>query len=186
MNRLLIILCLLASPIFAADEKPAEPQNFTHRITGLFAPSRETTLRTALETLPNVKLVSLDFEHAEGVFNYDPAVAFNGTKPEDITKRFDELLRNATRSTLGIAALITTPHDKLTRIDIPVISCDCQACALGIYEIIYKIEGVAAATVELKEGRVTALIESEKTSQLALEDALKKREVKLNTPPKTP
>ena len=186
MNRLLIILCLLASPIFAADEKPAEPQNFTHRITGLFAPSRETTLRTALETLPNVKLVSLDFEHAEGVFNYDPAVAFNGTKPEDITKRFDELIRNATRSTLGIAPLITTPHDKLTGIEIRVISLDCQACALATYEAIYKIDGVAAATVDYKEGRVTALIHSSKTTQPALEDALKKREVKLKAPTNNP
>ena len=186
MNRLLAILCLLACSVFAADEKPAPPQNFTHRITGLFSPERETALRTALEKLPDVKLVSVDFEHAEGVFSYDPAVAFKGVKPEDVTKRFDELLRNATRSTLGIAPLITTPHDKFTRIEIPVIGLDCQACALATYEAIYKIDGVAAATVDYKEGRVTALIDSGKTAQPALEDALKKREVKLKTPPKTP
>ena len=105
MNRILAALYLLACAAFAADEKPAPPQNFTHRITGLFSPDRETALRTALEKVPGVALVSVDFEHAEGVFSYDPAIAFKGTKPEDITKRFDELLRNATRSTLGIAAL---------------------------------------------------------------------------------
>jgi len=145
-------LLALACAAFAADEKPAPPQNFTYRITGLFSPDRETMLRTALEKMPNVKLVSVDFEHAEGVFSYVPAVAFKDTKPEDITKRFDELIRNATHHTLGIASLITTPHDKLTRIEIPVIGLDCQACALGTYEAIYKIDGVAAATVDYKEG----------------------------------
>jgi len=186
MNRILVTLCLLACVVCAADEKPAPPQNFTHRITGLFSPDRETALRTGVEKLPDVKLVSVDFAHAEGVFSYDPAVAFKGTKPQDITKRFDELLRKATRSTLGIAALLTTPHDKLTRVEIPVIGNHCQACALATYEAIYKIDGVAAAAVDYQEGRVTALIDSSKTTQPALEDALKKREVKLKTPPKTP
>jgi len=186
MNRILVTLCLLACVVCAADEKPAPPQNFTHRITGLFSPDRETALRTGVEKLPDVKLVSVDFAHAEGVFSYDPAVAFKGTKPDDITKRFDELIRTATRSTLGIAARSTTPRDKLTRIEIPVIGLDCQACALGTYEAIYKIDGVVAATVDYKEGRVTALIDSSKTTQPALEDALRKREVKLKTPPKTP
>ena len=131
-------------------------------------------------------LVGVDFGHAKGVFSYVPSVAFKGVKPDDITKRFDELLRNATRSTLDIAPLIATPHDKLTRIEIPVVGLDCQACALATYEAIYKIDGVAAATVDYKEGRVTALIDSSKTTQAALEDALKKREVQLKTPPKTP
>jgi len=182
MNLILGTLCLLACAAFAADEKPAPPQNFTHRMTGLFSPDRETALRTAMEKVPGVALVSVNFEHSEGVFCYDPAVAFKGTKPDDITKRFDELIRTATRSTLGIAA----PHDKLTRIEIPVIGLDCQACALGTYEAIYKIDGVAAATVDYQEGRVTALIDSSKTTQPALEDALKKRDVQLKTPPKTP
>ena len=186
MNRILAALCLLACSVFAADEKPAPPQNFTHRITGLFSPDRETALRTALEQVPGVALVSVDFAHAEGVFSYDPAIAFKGTKPEDITKRFDELLRNATRGTLGIAPLFTTPNEKLTRIEIPVIGCDCKACALATYEAIYKIDGVAAAAVDYKEGRVTALIDASKTTQPALEAALKKREVKLKTPTKTP
>ena len=67
-----------------------------------------------------------------------------------------------------------------------MIGCDCKACALATYEAIYKIDGVAAATVDCKEGRVTALIDSSKTTQPALEDALKKREIKLKTPLKTP
>lgn len=82
----------------------------------------------------------------------------------------------------GMAAIIRTSHDKLARIEIPVIGLDCQACALATYEVIYKIDGVAAATVDYKEGRVTALIDSSKTTQPALEDALTKREVKF--PPK--
>ncbi len=186
MNHILFTLCLFTCAAFAADEKPAPSQNVTYRITGLFSPGRETALRTAIETLPNVKLVSLDFEHAEAVFSYVPTVAFHDTKPEDITQEFDNRIRNAAHHTLGIAPFITTPHDKLTRIEISVIGLDCQACALATYEAIYRIDGIAAAAVDYKEGRVTALIDSSKTNQPALEDALKKREVKLNPPPKTP
>jgi len=186
MNRILAALCLLTCAASAADEKPVPSQNFTHRITGLFSPDRETALRTGLEKLPDVKLVSVDFAHAEGVFSYDPALAFKGTKPQDITKRFDELLRKATRSTLGIAALLTTPHDKLTRVEIPVIGNHCQACAFATYEAIYRIDGVAAATVDYTEGRLTALIDSSKTTQPALEAALEKNRVTLKTPTKAP
>ena len=182
MNRLLAMLCLLACPVFAADEKPAQPQNFTHRITGLFSPDRETALRAALEKVPGATLVMVDFDHAEGVFSYDPAIAFKGTKPEDITKRFDDLIRNATHSTLGIAPLVATPRDKLTRIEIAAVGCDCKACGLAAYEIVAKIEGVAQAAVNFHESKISALIDPEKTNRAALEDALKKREVQVKAP----
>ena len=182
MNRLPAILCLLACAVFAADEKPAPPQNFTHRITGLFSLDRETILRTALEKLPDIKLVSVDFDHAEAVFTYDPAIAFKGTKPDDVTKRFDDHIRSETHSTLGIAPLIATPRDKLTRIEIAAIGCDCKACCLAAYEIVAKIEGVTQAAVNFHESKISALIDPEKTNRAALEDALKKREVQVRTP----
>ena len=177
-----VALIALACSAFAADEKPAQPQNFTHRITGLFSPDRETALRAALEKVPGVTLVSVDFDHAEGVFSYDPSVAFKGTKPDDIGKRLNDLIRGETHSTLGIAPLIGTPRDKLTRIEIAATGCDCQACGLAAYEIVAKIEGVAQAAVSFREGRITALIDPEKTNRAALEDALKKREVQVRAP----
>ena len=137
----------------AADEP--KPETITHRITGLFSPQREAALRAAMEKLPGVKLVSVDFEHAEAVFAYDAKVAFKDTKPEKVVERFNELLRNATRSTLGIAPLDPTPKDKLTRIEIAGTACDCQACALAAYESIFKVAGVTAATVDFKAGRIS-------------------------------
>jgi copper chaperone CopZ len=110
-----------------------------------------------------VKLVRIDFEHAEAVFTYDPAVAFKGTKPEAIAGRFNELLRNVSHSTLSIAPLEPVPKEELTRIEIAVAGLDCKACALAAYESIYKIDGVAAATVSFKEGRIAARIDPRKT-----------------------
>ena len=132
-------------PAFAAVTagEPAPSQTFTHRVTGLFAPDREADLRAAIETIPDVKLVRVDFEHAEAVFSYDPELAFKGTKPEKIVERFDEVLRNATRHTFGIAPLNPTPKDKLTRIEIQVTVLDCKACCFAAYESIYKIESDA-------------------------------------------
>ncbi len=179
--HLLATLSLLAF-VSAAAEQAAQPRTFTHRITGLFSPDRESDLRAALGKIPDLKLIRVDFTHAEAVLIYDPAVAFKGTKPEKIVDRFNELLRNATRQTMGVAAPDPTPKDKLTRIEIPVAGLDCQACCLAAYESICKLEGVAAATASFKEGRITALVDTNKTGRAALEAALKKRGVAMAKP----
>ena len=168
----------------AADEP--KPETTRHRVTGLFSPQREAALRAALEKLPGVKLVSVDFAHAEAVFAYDAAVVFKGAKPEQVVERLGDMLRSATRSTLGIAPLEATPKDKLARIEIAVAGCDCPACGLAAYESIFKIAGVAAATVDFKDGRIVALVDAEKTNRAALEAALKKRWVEMKTPQPAP
>ena len=172
MKPFLLLLLSLAAGL-------ASEENVTHRITGLFSPERENDLRAALEKVPGVKLIRVDFDRAEAIFAYDPAVAFKDTKPEKIIERFNDMLGNATNHTMGIAPLDPTPRDKLTRIEIPVAGLDCKACALAAYESICKIEGVAQAAVSFKEGRIGALIDSAKTNRGALEDALTKRGVSL-------
>ena len=184
MKPLLALLLALATIGHAADE--SKPETTTHRITGLFSPQREAALRTAMEKLPGVTLVSVDFEHAEAVFAYDAKVAFKDTKPEQVVERLGDMLRSATRHTLGIAPLEATPKDKLARIEIVVAGCDCPACGLAAYESIFKIAGVAAATVNFKDGRIVALVDAEKTNRAALEAALKKRGVEMKTPQTAP
>ena len=169
----LLFLGLLASAAFAGEEE------VTHRVKGLFAPEREGDLRAALEKIPGVTLVLLDFNYAEAVFRYNPAIAFPGTKPDKIIERFDSALRSATHSTLGIGPGDPMPKSQLTRLEIPVAGLDCQACAFAVYQIVAKIEGVAAATVDFKTGLITAQIDPAKTTQSALEEALKKRNVAL-------
>ncbi len=169
-----------------AADTPPTPHTTTHRISGLFARQSVTAAGTAMEKLPGVTLVSMDFEHAEAVFAYDAKVAFKDTKPEQVVERFNDLLRNATRHTIGIAPLVATPKDKLARIEIAVAGCDCPACVLAAYESIFKIAGVAAATVNFKDGRIVALVDAEKTNRTALEAALKIRGVELKTPQTVP
>ena len=111
MKTLLLLLLSIAGAI-------AGEETVTHHITGLFSRDREADLRVALEKLPDVKLMSLDFAHAEAAFAYDPAIAFKDTKAEKIVERFDELLRNVSHHTLGVAPPIATPKDKLAPIEI--------------------------------------------------------------------
>jgi copper chaperone CopZ len=180
--RMAVAIFCFSAGLFAADEKPASPQNFTHRVTGLFSPDREADLRAAVGKIAGVTFVSVDFEHAEVVLSYDPAAAFKGTKADKIPERLDNEVRNASSHTLGIQPLVTTPREQLTRVEIPVAGLDCKACCLAAYESISKIEGVAQATASFKEGRITALIDPAKTNKGALEEALKKRNVQLKTP----
>ena len=177
------LLLLLSAALTLAADPPARepnPQIFTHRITGLFAPDREADLRQILADVPGVELVSLDFEHAEGQFRYDPAITFKDVKPENIVQSLGNRIANASNHTFGIQPLFPTPHDQLTKVEIPIVLLDCRACCLGAYEILYRLDGVAQVTATPHE--ITALIDPAKTNKDALVEMLKKRQVKVKLP----
>ena len=177
----LIGLLLLGTASRAADNRTA-PSSFRHQITGLFMKEREQDLREAIEKVPQVKLVSIDFDNAEATFAYDPVKVFPGAKTEQIVQRFDNLLKTASSHTFGIKPLRSVPLEKLRRIEIPVAGLDCKACCLAAYESVYKLEGVEWATASFREGRVAALIDPEKIDRAKLEAALKKRGVQVKSP----
>jgi len=106
-----------------------------------------------------------------------------GARPEQIIERFDNKLREVSRSTFGIKPICATPRDKLQFIEIPVLGLDCKACCLAAYEAVYKLEGVEQATASFKDGLVTAWIDPQQTNREKLEAALKQRNVTLKPPP---
>jgi len=180
MKNVALALGILAALPAPADA--AENQTFKHRITGLFSHAREGDLRESVKKMTGVELVSIDFDVAEVTFSYDPKKLFPQSKEKDWPERFDNLLRNSSSHTFTAKPLFPTPKDKLVRVEIGVVLPDCAGCCLGVYQIVANVDGVAQATADLKEGRVTALIDPGKTNRAALQDVLKKREVKLKTP----
>jgi copper chaperone CopZ len=172
---LMILSFLILCPSAHAD-------TIKHQVTGLFMKEREQDLREAVEKIPQVKLVSIDFKNAEAIFAYDPAKVFPGARPEQMVERFDNLLKSASNHTFGVKPLRSVPLEKLRLIEIPVAGLDCKACCLAAYEAIYTLEGVERATASFREGRVTALIDPGKTDRAKLEDALKKRGVEVKSP----
>ena len=172
MKTLSLVLGLLALP-------SPEVQTVKHRVMGLFGPEREADLREAVKKMAGVEIVSIDLDVAEVTFSYDPAKLFPQFKEKDRIERFNNLLRQNSSHTFGIQPLFPTPREKLQRVEIGVVGMDCKGCCLAVYEIVAKVEGVAQATANLKEGHVSALIDPEKANQAALEDVLKKRQVTL-------
>jgi copper chaperone CopZ len=170
---LTIILTLLATASFA------EVATVKHRISGLFQPDREADLKAAAEKLQNIKLVSIDYQNAEAIFEYDAAKAFPGAKPEQVVERLDNQLKSVSRGTFGVKPALQKPVDKLQQIEITVVGLDCKGCAWAAYDALNRIDGVERATVSFKEGRAIALVDSDKTNQAALEAALKQRGVQL-------
>ena len=160
----------------------AGAETVKHQVTGLFSTEREQDLREAVEKIPEVKLVRIDFKNAEAEFEYDPAKAFPGVKPEQVLQRLDSLLKTASNHTFGIKPLRKLPLEKLRLIEIPVAGLDCKACCLAAYEAVFRLEGVERATASFREGRVTALIDPEKTDRARLEAALNKRGVQVKQP----
>ena len=167
----------MTASVVAADSKPVK-----HQITGLFSTDREQDLREAMAKIPGIKLVSIDFKNAEATVEYDAAIAFPKAKPEQVLDQFDTLLKAASSNTFGVKPLRTTPLEKLKLIEIPIGGLDCKACCLAAYESIFRIEGVERATASFRDGRVTALIDPEKTTRAKLEAALKQKGVQITSP----
>jgi copper chaperone CopZ len=152
----------------------ARAESIRHRVTGLFSPDRERDLREAVGKIPQVRLVKVDFETAEATFEYEPAKAFPGAKPEEVITRLDGLLRGASKHTFGIKPLCRVARDMLRPVEIPVAGLDCKACCLAAYEAVSRLEGVEWAAASFREGRVRALIDPTKTDRTRLEAALRR------------
>jgi copper chaperone CopZ len=177
-----VLVVAVTSATAAAHDPPAKPERFTCRVLGLFAPDREKDLREAFTQIPEVTLVGIDFEDAEVTVEFVPAKAFPGAKPDEVIRRLDDRLRSLTRGTFSVRPRRSVPRDRLERVVIPVVGLDCKGCCLATYEAISGIDGVEQATVSLKEGRVSALIDPSKTDRVKLEDALRKRGVQVGKP----
>jgi len=170
----LAVTFLLATSYVNAEETKTKV-----RIFGVFSPDREKDLRKITDEWTDIKLESVDFKHAEGVFVFDADKLFPKAKPEQIITNLDNKLRTASNSTFGIKPLSTVAKDKLVRIEIGVVGLDCKACSFAAYNIIAGIDGVEQATSSFKDGLITALIDPAKTQKAVLEETLKKRNVTL-------
>jgi copper chaperone CopZ len=176
-SQLIVALTILAALTLGTSTISAEP--IKHQITGLFSTDREPDLREAVAKIPDIKLVSIDFQKAEATFEYDPPKAFPKMKPDQVMQKLDGLVKAASSHTFGVKPLRTMPREKLKWIEIPVAGLDCKACCLAAYEAIYKLDGVEQATASFRAGLVTALIDPAKTDRAKLEVALKQRGVQL-------
>ena len=178
MKHLLLLFSLIALQLQADESK--------HRIIGLSEPSREQDLREQVKTMPEVEIAAFNFDTAEVTFRYDPAKLIPGYNPkkppapEAITRRLEDLLRAASNGTFTLVPLSTLPTDKLQKIEIQCGLLDCKGCRYGAYIAIAKLDGVERATVNEK-ALLTAWIDPAKTNREALEAALKKGHVELNT-----
>jgi copper chaperone CopZ len=163
----------------ATPAPPAVPEPTTYRVTGLFSPVRVEDFRKICENLSGIKLVSVDYDAAEATFVFEWNKDFPRGKPEQVLARLDNAVRTASRSTFGIKPRCTLPKDKLTKVEIGVVGLDCKACELAAYEIVAKLDGVEQATASFRDGLIVAWLDPAKIARPALEEALKKRNVKL-------
>ncbi|MGY8769137.1 MAG: heavy-metal-associated domain-containing protein [Pirellulales bacterium] len=162
-----------------------ESTSVKHQVTGLFSKERIDDLKMVFRTkVPEIKLSQINYDTAEITVEYDSTQALPNISAEEALKRLDQLVRTASNNTFGVKPLCATPREKLKLIKIPVAGLDCKACALAAYESVYRVEGVEQATVSFKKGLVTAWIQPHKISRLNLEEALRKKGVKLLTPMK--
>lgn len=186
-----LIVAVLAVPLtlHAEETQPTGPRDIKHRVTGLFSADRVNDLQKVIDSLPStspVKIVSVDFDRAEVVFNYDPDQLYGKVEPAKYAERFNDVIGNVSRRTFGIQPLCELPDDKLEKVEIPIFGLDCKGCSYAAYLSVYQIAGVERAQASFREKKVTAWIDPAKTNKAALEESLKQRGVDLNQPTAEP
>lgn len=162
-----MLLVCVASVSLAAD-KPAQPQEITHRIGGLNAPDRVDDLRHVMAGVQDVRLVDVNFERAEATFAYDPKKV-----------SVDRIKQALGAMMFSLKPPLAVPREKLLPVTIDVAGLDCRGCSLGAYNVVAKIDGVEQATANFKDGKVTALIDPARTNRKALEEGLTKAGVEV-------
>lgn len=174
-----IVACALVLASHAAEETTKQ------RIFGLFSPDRQDDLRELVKTLPDLQVVSVDFDTAEATFKYDVAKLIPNhdpkkpPTPEAIAKRINDLLSNTSHNCFSLNLTAATPKDKLKSEEIPIGILDCKGCRYGAYLAVAKVEGVDHATVLPGKSFVTIWIDPAKTNRAALEATLKKAGVEM-------
>ena len=177
------LVLLLAARVASAGEVTVQ-----FRITGLFQPDRIEDLRRQAGTLRGnekespgeVRLADVNYETAVATFAYDPdSKRFKGAKAEQVFERIGNLLQGATKNTFKIFPVSVLKPEQQKSERIAVAGLDCKGCAYGAYRVVAAIDGVERATVDFKEGRVTAWIDPTKTNRDALIAALKKARVEV-------
>lgn len=179
--RYLAIALCVGSFCFARGAKAEEPVITTgkYRVFGMFSPDRQDDLRMVMQKLPDIKLVSIDYDAGEATFEYDIKKVFGTPTAEELPIRFDNQVRGVSNSTFGIKTLCTIPRDKLERIEIPVYGLDCKACSFACYKMLVEVDGVEFCTASFKDQRAVVWIDPSRTNRAALETHMKQREVSL-------
>ncbi|MCO6455287.1 MAG: DUF1592 domain-containing protein, partial [Pirellulaceae bacterium] len=148
------------------------------RVAGLFLPERVDVFRSVMKEFAEAKLLSVDFETAEATLAYAAeSDLFRGAKPEQLIERLNNRVRQLSEHTLGLSSATALDSDNLQLIEIPIVGLDCQACSLGVYDILARIEGVERATASFRTGLARAWIDPQRTNRQALEEALRNRGV---------
>ena len=185
MNLAKNLAALLCALVFTAPLR-AEEQSTTVRIIGISDPGRVEDFRTAVKSVPELQLLSVDGEKATAVLRYEVAAIITKPKPkpadlapEKIIEQLNNLVGKASVHTFSVTPPTGVAEDKLVKVEFKVGILDCKGCRYGAYIAIAKLDGVERATANSANRTLTVWIDPAKTNKDALEAALKKARVEL-------
>ncbi|MFT5470528.1 MAG: hypothetical protein ACI8UO_005657 [Verrucomicrobiales bacterium] len=157
----------------------AEENEQTFRVAGLFQPDQVEPLRKVFGELEDLDLVDVNYERGEATIRFGERFVAGGDA-EKQRAAISQQLRGATRGVFDVQPAVATPREQLKEIVIPVAGLDCKGCSYGAYLAVDQLEGVARATADFGEGRVTAWIDPDKITIAELEVALAKKQIGMN------
>lgn len=163
--------------------RAAEQNTVRFRLIGLFEPDRQDDLKDVLANIPEMQLVSLDYNTTLVTFRYDPAALFaehpkKSPSDAEVLQRMNNLLNRESEGTFRLKPASDLPVEKLTKVQVPIGILDCKGCRYAAYNAIANVDGVERATVG-KDNVVNAWINPAKVSLETIEAALKRVRVTL-------
>ena len=186
-----MILRFLFALLICATAARAVEQTVTYRIVGLSAPERKGDFAPVIAMIPELKLVSYDFDHNSCTLSFDPEQIIPpgppkkkvDRSPEALLEKINVLLKKASSKTFSLTPPSTISPEKLSKVEIKVGLLDCKGCRFCVYDAVSHLDGVDHASVA--GDTLTAWIDATKVDQAALEDALIKDKVVVPGNPKS-
>ena len=172
-----LTLSLVFLLVFSAVQ--AEENQRVLRVIGLFQPDQAKAFRRTMAGLEGIELVNLDFDRGEANIRFGERFKAGGD-PEKQLAALSQQLRGATRNVFDFAPVVSTLREQLEKVVIPVLGHDCKGCSYGAYLAVCSLEGVARATADIGEGRVSVWIDPDKITIADLQAALTKKKFSTN------
>lgn len=157
-----------------------QEQTLRLRVHGLFVPERVDAFREFLEAIPEVRLLSLDFETAEVTIQFAAdSEMFRNANTEQITERLNNHVRQQSMGLFSVIAPGSIANTDLQRLEFEIIGLDCLACSLAVHDILASADGVVHAKASFRDGRAAAWIDPRKTDRMKLIELLRQRGISL-------
>ncbi len=143
-------------------------------------PEQIKAFRETINKFPEVHLKSIDYDTALATLRYAPTSdLFRNANKTQVLERLSSQTHQLSSGLFQIKPVSDVPHSELQRLEFNIVGLDCQACSLGVHDMLANCVGVVHATASFRDRLAVAWVKPAITDRTKIEAILRERGVTL-------